>query len=238
MKQNPKYMAKKAFVASMFDNIAPTYDKLNHILSLNIDKLWRMDAIDRLSKTQPKVVLDEACGTGDFSLLIARKCPDAKVIGVDISEGMMDIGRQKVAEQGLSERITMHVDDATQLQMEDNSVDAITVAFGVRNYEHLQKGLDEMCRVIRPGGHTFILELSVPQNKLLLWGYKLYFLHILPWIGGLISGNKEAYNYLPASVLNFPKPDVFLQMLKQAGFSDTRQIAYTFGLCRLFIGKK
>jgi len=231
-------MAKKAFVASMFDNIAPTYDKLNHILSLNIDKLWRMDAIDRLSKTQPKVVLDEACGTGDFSLLIARKCPDAKVIGVDISEGMMDIGRQKVAEQGLSERITMHVDDATQLQMEDNSVDAITVAFGVRNYEHLQKGLDEMCRVIRPGGHTFILELSVPQNKLLLWGYKLYFLHILPWIGGLISGNKEAYNYLPASVLNFPKPDVFLQMLKQAGFSDTRQIAYTFGLCRLFIGKK
>ncbi len=231
-------MAKKAFVASMFDNIAPTYDKLNHILSLNIDKLWRIDAIDRLAKTQPKVVLDEACGTGDFSILIAKKCAEAKVIGVDISEGMMEIGRQKVAAEGLANRITMHVDDATQLQIDDNSVDAITVAFGVRNYEQLQKGLDEMCRVIRPGGHTFILELSVPQNKILLWGYKLYFLHILPWVGGLISGNKEAYKYLPASVLNFPKPDAFLQMMQQAGFSETKQIAYTFGLCRLFIGKK
>lgn len=231
-------MAKKAFVASMFDNIAPTYDKLNHILSLNIDKLWRIDAIDRLAKTQPKVVLDEACGTGDFSILIAQKCKDAKVIGVDISEGMMEIGRQKVAAEGLADRITMHVDDATQLQMDDNSVDAITVAFGVRNYEQLQKGLNEMCRVICPGGHTFILELSVPQNKILLWGYKLYFLHILPWIGGLISGNKEAYKYLPASVLHFPKPDAFLQMMQQAGFTETKQIAYTFGLCRLFIGKK
>ena len=231
-------MAKKAFVASMFDNIAPTYDKLNHILSLNIDKLWRTDAINRLAKTQPKVVLDEACGTGDFSILIAQKCKDAKVIGVDISEGMMEIGRQKVVAEGLADRITMHVDDATQLQMDDNSVDAITVAFGVRNYEQLQKGLNEMCRVIRPGGHTFILELSVPQNKILLWGYKLYFLHILPWIGGLISGNKEAYKYLPASVLNFPKPDAFLQMMHEAGFQECKQKAYTFGLCRLYIGTK
>lgn len=231
-------MAKKAFVASMFDNIAPTYDKLNHILSLNIDKLWRTDAINRLAKTQPKVVLDEACGTGDFSILIAQKCKDAKVIGVDISEGMMEIGRQKVAAEGLADRITMHVDDATQLQMDDNSVDAITVAFGVRNYEQLQKGLNEMCRVIRPCGHTFILELSVPQNKILLWGYKLYFLHILPWIGGLISGNKEAYKYLPASVLNFPKPDAFLQMMYEAGFQECKQKAYTFGLCRLYIGTK
>ena len=231
-------MAKKAFVASMFDNIAPTYDKLNHILSLNIDKHWRVDAIKRLSKTEPKVVLDEACGTGDFSILIAEKCTDAKVIGVDISEGMMEIGRQKVAAEGLADRITMHVDDATQLQMDDNSVDAITVAFGVRNYEQLQKGLNEMCRVIRPGGHTFILELSVPQNKILLWGYKLYFLHILPLIGGLISGNKEAYKYLPASVLNFPKPDKFLGMMQKAGFKECIQKAYTFGLCRLYIGTK
>lgn len=231
-------MAKKAFVESMFDSIAPSYDKLNHILSLNIDKLWRIDAINRLAKTHPKVVLDEACGTGDFSILIAKKCLDAKVIGIDISEGMMEIGRQKVSAEGLADRIEMHVDDATQLQMEDNCLDAITVAFGVRNYEHLQKGLEEMCRVIRPGGHTFILELSVPKNPILLWGYKLYFLHILPWIGGMVSGNKEAYKYLPASVLNFPKPDAFLKMMQDAGFSETKEIAYTFGLCRLFIGKK
>lgn len=231
-------MAKKAFVASMFDNIAPTYDKLNHILSLNIDKHWRVDAIKRLAKTEPKVVLDEACGTGDFSILIAKKCTDAKVIGVDISEGMMEIGRQKVTAEGLADRITMHVDDATQLQIADESIDAVTVAFGVRNYEQLQKGLNEMCRVIRSGGHTFILELSVPQNKFLLWGYKLYFLHILPWIGGLISSNKEAYKYLPASVLNFPKPDKFLGMMQEAGFKECKQKAYTFGLCRLYIGTK
>lgn len=230
-------MAKKAFVASMFDNIAPTYDKLNHILSLNIDKSWRSDAIRRLAKTQPKVVLDEACGTGDFSLLIARHCPEAKVIGIDISEGMMVIGRQKIAEAGMQHRVSMHVDDATQLQMDDNSVDAVTVAFGVRNYEQLQLGLNEMHRVIRPGGATYILELSVPQNPVLLWGYKLYFLHILPFIGGLVSGNKGAYKYLPASVLNFPKPDAFLAMMRQAGFTECTQKAYTFGLCRLYVGK-
>lgn len=222
----------------MFDNIAPTYDKLNHILSLNIDKSWRNDAIKRLSKRNPKTVLDEACGTGDFSILIAQKCADAKVLGIDISEGMMEIGRNKVAEMGLSDRISMRVDDATQLQMEDNSVDAITVAFGVRNYEQLQLGLNEMYRVIRPGGATYILELSVPQNPILLWGYKLYFLHILPFIGGLISGNKGAYKYLPTSVLNFPKPDAFLNMLREAGFSQCTQKAYTFGLCRLYIGEK
>lgn len=231
-------MAKKAFVASMFDNIAPTYDKLNHILSLNIDKSWRNDAIKRLSKRNPKVVLDEACGTGDFSILIARKCADAKVLGVDISEGMMEVGRKKLAEAGLSDRVTMRVDDATQLQMDDNSVDAITVAFGVRNYEQLQLGLNEMYRVIRPGGATYILELSVPQNPILLWGYKLYFLHILPFIGGLISGNKGAYKYLPTSVLNFPKPDAFLDMMRKAGFSQCTQKAYTLGLCRLYVGEK
>lgn len=230
-------MAKKAFVASMFDNIAPTYDKLNHILSLNIDKGWRSDAIKRLSKHQPKVVLDEACGTGDFSLLIAKQCAEAQVIGIDISEGMMEIGRQKVADAGLSDRITMHVDDATSLSLDDDSVDAVTVAFGVRNYEHLQLGLNEMHRVIRPGGAAYILELSVPQNPVLLWGYKLYFLHILPFIGGLISGNKGAYKYLPASVLNFPKPDAFMEMMREAGFSQVEQKAYTFGLCRLFVGR-
>ena len=231
-------MAKKAFVASMFDNIAPTYDKLNHILSLNIDKGWRRDAIRRLSKRSPKVVLDEACGTGDFSILIAQQCAEAKVIGIDISEGMMEIGRKKVADAGLAERISMHVDDATALSLSDASVDAITVAFGVRNYEHLQQGLNEMQRVLRPGGAAFILELSVPQNPILLWCYKLYFLHILPWIGGMISGNKAAYRYLPTSVLNFPKPDAFLAMLQQAGFSQTIQKSYTFGLCRLFVGVK
>lgn len=230
-------MAKKSYIIRLFDDIAPTYDKLNHILSLNIDKSWRSKSVKQIMTTNPKVVLDIACGTGDFTIELAQKGVE-KVIGVDISEGMMKIGQQKVEAAGLSDRITMHVDDSESLSLADNSVDAVSVAFGVRNFEHLQIGLNEMNRVIRSGGTVNVLELSVPSNPVLLWGYKLYFLHILPFFGGMISGNKDAYKYLPASVLNFPKPAVFLSMLEAAGFKDCRQRSFTFGLCRLFTGVK
>lgn len=230
-------MAKKSYIIRLFDDIAPTYDKLNHILSLNIDKSWRSKSVKQIMTTNPKVVLDIACGTGDFTIELAQKGVE-KVIGVDISEGMMKIGQQKVEAAGLSDRITMHVDDSESLSLADNSVDAVSVAFGVRNFEHLQIGLNEMNRVIRSGGTVNVLELSVPSNPILLWGYKLYFLHILPFFGGMISGNKDAYKYLPASVLNFPKPAVFLSMLEAAGFKDCRQRSFTFGLCRLFTGVK
>lgn len=230
-------MAKKSYIIRLFDDIAPTYDKLNHILSLNIDKSWRSKSVKQIMTTNPKVVLDIACGTGDFTIELAQKGVE-KVIGVDISEGMMNIGQQKVKDAGLSDRITMHVDDSESLSLADNSVDAVSVAFGVRNFEHLQIGLNEMNRVIRSGGTVNVLELSVPSNPVLLWGYKLYFLHILPFFGGMISGNKDAYKYLPASVLNFPKPAVFLSMLEAAGFKDCRQRSFTFGLCRLFTGVK
>lgn len=230
-------MAKKSYIIRLFDDIAPTYDKLNHILSLNIDKSWRSKSVKQILTTNPKIVLDIACGTGDFTIELAQKGVE-KVIGVDISEGMMNIGRQKVADAGLSDCITMHVDDSESLSLSDNSVDAVSVAFGVRNFEHLQIGLNEMNRVIRSGGTVNVLELSVPSNPVLLWGYKLYFLHILPFFGGMISGNKDAYKYLPASVLNFPKPAVFLSMLEAAGFKECRQRSFTFGLCRLFTGVK
>lgn len=230
-------MAKKSYIIRLFDDIAPTYDKLNHILSLNIDKSWRSKSVKQIMTTNPKVVLDIACGTGDFTIELAQKGVE-KVIGVDISEGMMKIGLQKVEDAGLSDRITMHVDDSESLSLADNSVDAVSVAFGVRNFEHLQIGLNEMKRVIRSGGTVNVLELSVPSNPILLWGYKLYFLHILPFFGGMISGNKDAYKYLPASVLNFPKPAVFLSMLEAAGFKECRQRSFTFGLCRLFTGVK
>lgn len=230
-------MAKKSYIIRLFDDIAPTYDKLNHILSLNIDKSWRSKSVKQIMTTNPKIVLDIACGTGDFTIELAQKGVE-KVIGVDISEGMMNIGQQKVKDAGLSDRITMHVDDSESLSLADNSVDAVSVAFGVRNFEHLQIGLNEMNRVIRSGGTVNVLELSVPSNPILLWGYKLYFLHILPFFGGMISGNKDAYKYLPASVLNFPKPAVFLSMLEAAGFKDCRQRSFTFGLCRLFTGVK
>ena len=230
-------MAKKSFIVRLFDDIAPTYDKLNHILSLNIDKSWRSKSVKQVLKGKHDVVLDIACGTGDFSIELAQKGV-AKVIGVDISEGMMKIGMEKVKALGLEDKISMHVDDSESLSLEDNSIDAVTVAFGVRNFEHLQIGLNEMNRVIRPGGTVNVLELSVPSNPVLLWCYKIYFLHVLPFFGGLVSGNKEAYKYLPTSVMNFPKPDVFMSMLETAGFKEVKQRAFTFGLCRLFTGVK
>ncbi|MCR5394882.1 MAG: bifunctional demethylmenaquinone methyltransferase/2-methoxy-6-polyprenyl-1,4-benzoquinol methylase UbiE [Bacteroidales bacterium] len=228
-------MAKKKFIVQLFNDIAPTYDKLNHILSLNIDKSWRRKAVQTICSRQPKDVLDIASGTGDFAIAIAQ-AGVPHVMGIDISEGMLQVGRQKVQALGLP--ITMQVDDSEALSFPDDSFDAVSVAFGVRNFEHLQQGLNEMHRVIRPGGMVCVLELSVPSNAILLALYKLYFLHILPWIGGMISGNSGAYKYLPQSVLNFPKPAAFCDMLRQAGFSDVKAKSFTFGLCRMFTGTK
>ncbi|MBQ6188337.1 MAG: bifunctional demethylmenaquinone methyltransferase/2-methoxy-6-polyprenyl-1,4-benzoquinol methylase UbiE [Prevotella sp.] len=228
-------MAKKEFVEQMFDDIAPTYDKLNHILSLNVDKGWRRKAVRRIVATRPKHVLDVACGTGDFAIALSQAGVE-KVTGVDISQGMLDVGNAKVKALGLN--IEMHVDDCEHLGIEDNTFDAVSVAFGVRNFEHLQRGLNEMQRVMRPGGLVCIVELSVPSNTLLRWAYKLYFLHILPFVGGLVSGNRNAYRYLPESVLRFPKPDEVCRMLKEAGFRDVEAKAFTFGLCRMFTGIK
>lgn len=219
----------------MFNDIAPTYDKLNHILSLNIDKGWRKKAVREIASHNPQNVLDIACGTGDFAIELA-KAGVPRIFGADISEGMLEIGRKKVAKLGYD--IQMKVDDCEALSFETGSLDAISVAFGVRNFEHVQLGLNEMNRVLRSGGEVCVLELSVPLNPILLFGYKLYFLHILPFFGGLISGNKEAYKYLPTSVLNFPKPDIFCEMLRTAGFENVKAKAFTFGLCRMYTGFK
>jgi len=228
-------MAKKEFVEQMFDDIAPTYDKLNHILSLGVDKGWRRKAVRRIVATRPTHVLDVACGTGDFAIALAKAGVE-RVTGVDISQGMLDVGIDKVEALGLN--IEMHVDDCEHLSIADDTFDAVSVAFGVRNFEHLQQGLNEMQRVLRPGGLVCIVELSVPSNRLLLWGYKLYFLHILPFIGRIVSGNGSAYRYLPESVLRFPKPGKVCAMLAEAGFRDVEAKAFTFGLCRMFTGIK
>lgn len=231
-------MAKKEGVRKLFDNIAPDYDKLNHILSLNIDKGWRKKAVRNLVDTQePLKVLDVACGTADFTIEIAQKvAKGSEVIGVDISEGMMAVGREKIKKAGVSAELL--VADCEDLPYADNTFDRISVGFGVRNFEHLELGLSQMCRVLTPGGKLVILELSVPSNAFIRWCYKLYFLKILPAIGGMISGNRGAYEYLPASVLRFPGPEKFIPMLKSAGFAQVDHTSLTLGICRMYVAKK
>lgn len=231
-------MAKKEKIKSLFDNIAPDYDKLNHILSLNIDKGWRRKAVKEITdKEEPLEVLDVACGTGDFTIEIARKAAEgSRIVGIDLSEGMMKVGRKKIKSAGVN--AILEYGDCEALVYPDRSFDRVSVGFGVRNFEHLEIGLKEMCRVLKPDGKLVILELSVPQNPFLRWCYKLYFLNILPAIGGMVSGNRGAYEYLPASVLHFPGPEKFIPMMHEAGFGKVKHKALTFGVCRMYIGIK
>lgn len=231
-------MAKKEGIRKLFDNIAQDYDKLNHILSLNIDKGWRRKAVKEiLDTTLPVSVLDVACGTGDFTIEIARKAPaGSKITGIDLSEGMMKIGREKIKAAGVE--AVMVQGDCESLPYDDFSFHRISVGFGVRNFENLEIGLKEMHRVLTTAGKLVILELSVPSNTVIRWCYKLYFLKILPTIGGWISGDRGAYEYLPASVLHFPAPDKFVRMLLEAGFSKVEHRSLTLGICRMYIAHK
>ena len=231
-------MAKKEGIRKLFDNIAPDYDRLNHILSFNIDKGWRKKAVRQIAdENRALKVLDVACGTGDFTIEIARKvAPGSEVTGVDISEGMLAVGKEKVRKAGVSAEL--YVADCEALPYPDDAFDRISVGFGVRNFEHLEIGLREMFRVLSPDGKLVILELSVPSNPVIRWCYKLYFLKILPAIGGLVSGDRGAYEYLPASVLRFPAPDKFIEMMNTAGFASVEHTPMTFGICRMYVGKK
>ena len=231
-------MAKKEGVKKMFDSIAPDYDKLNHILSLNIDKRWRKKAVRELAdEARPLKVLDVACGTGDFTIEIAQNVAEgSEVVGVDISDGMIAVGVDKLEKLGIDAK--MKVADCEDLPYNDNTFDRISVGFGVRNFEHLELGLSEMYRVLTSGGKLVILELSVPSNAFIRWCYKLYYLKILPAIVGMISGERGAYEYLPASVLRFPAPDKFIEIMKSAGFDVVEHIPLTMGICRMYIGKK
>ena len=232
-------MPKKEKVQQMFDNIAPTYDKLNHIMSLSVDKLWRRHALKEIVDGTPQRILDVACGTGDSTISIARAAAEGtKVTGADISEGMMALVTEKAEKAGVLDRIDLQVADGEALPYEEGTFDRVTCAFGIRNFEHKEKGLEEFRRVLRPGGRAVILELSVPQKKVLRWAYDLYFLHILPWVGGKVSGDKAAYKYLPASVHNFPAPKEFCRMMEEAGFRSVRFRTFTFGLCRMFTGER
>ena len=218
----------------MFDVIATDYDRLNHIMSLGIDKTWRSRAIKQIAGAK---VLDIACGTGDFSIAIAKKT-DASVTGLDLSEGMLKVMDEKVRKEGLQNRISTLQGDCENLPFEDCSFDCVTIGFGIRNFEHRETALREILRVLRPDGKLIILELSIPQNPVIRWFYKLYFSGITPTIGGWISGQKSAYRYLPASVIAFPPKDQWMKTMSDCGFSEVKHKAFTLGICRLYTGRK
>lgn len=292
-------MPKKEKIKGMFDSISNDYDRLNHIMSLDVDRLWRKRAISRIVDTDmPLEVLDVASGTGDFAIAIAKamrgriadvqdrtkpfaadtsdrakpfgtaetsdrvKPLDAAdtndrvlsfradevgvgicdkrmghITAVDISEGMLSVMRQKVASEALDNVISVEVGDGENLRFPDGTFDRVAIAFGIRNFENKEKGLREMLRVLKPGGKLVLLELSLPENKWLRHIFNLYFLNILPIIGGSVSGDSAAYKYLPASVLGFPKKKEFIALMKSCGFTHVRHKSFTFGVCRMFIGE-
>lgn len=229
--------AKKGQVKSMFNTIAPKYDFLNHFLSLGIDKGWRRKAIKQLEGLGKPKVLDVATGTGDLAIMAYRML-DTDITGTDLSAGMLEVGRKKLDELGLSEHISLKEADSESLPFEDNEFDAVTVAFGVRNYENLDKGLSEMARVIKPGAKMVILEFSKPRHFPFKQIYMFYFKHILPRMGGLVSKDRKAYEYLPQSVLAFPDGEEFEKHLMTAGITPVNRIKLTFGIATIYVGEK
>ncbi|MGD1843426.1 MAG: bifunctional demethylmenaquinone methyltransferase/2-methoxy-6-polyprenyl-1,4-benzoquinol methylase UbiE [Thermonemataceae bacterium] len=229
--------SKKEQVAEMFDNISPKYDFLNHLLSLGIDISWRKKAIRLLKPKQPKQILDVATGTGDFALEALALNPD-KVIGVDISEGMLSYGRKKIKEKRLEDKVELHTGDSENLPFETATFDAVIVAFGVRNFENLEKGLAEIYRVLRPNGTVVVLEFSKPTRFPFKNLYNFYFKNILPNIGKLISKDTSAYTYLPASVQAFPDGKQFTDILTKIGFDKTKWLPLTFGISSIYMGEK
>jgi demethylmenaquinone methyltransferase/2-methoxy-6-polyprenyl-1,4-benzoquinol methylase len=229
--------SKREQVAKMFDNISPKYDLLNHLLSGGVDIYWRKRAIKLLRKQQPKVILDIASGTGDFAIEALTLKPE-KIIGVDISEGMLAVGREKIKKLGKQDIITLQSGDSENLSFESNYFDAVIVSFGVRNFQNLLAGLTEMNRVMKPQGNCVVVEFSKPRSFPFKQFYNFYFKYILPLIGKTVSKDSSAYTYLPESVQAFPDGEAFLDIFKKAGFINTKCIPLTFGICTIYIGQK
>lgn len=230
--------SKKEQVAGMFDQIAFRYDFLNRFLSGGIDIYWRKRAIRELKEIHPQLVLDVATGTADVAIMTHKYLQSQQIIGIDISENMLEVGRKKVAKLLLNNHIELIKGDSEAINFPDNTFDAITVAFGVRNFEHLEKGLAEMFRVLKPGGKLVILEFSRPKKAGFKGLYNLYMKVIAPKAGQWISKNKDAYQYLNKSVKAFPEGETFLHILQQAGFSETTLKRLSLGICTIYCGRK
>lgn len=229
--------SKKVQVADMFNNIAPKYDFLNRFLSAGIDKKWRRRAIKELSKEQPKTILDVATGTADFAIEALKTNPD-KIIGIDISARMLEIGREKITQKSLSNKIELILGDSEYLPFQNDTFDAVTVAFGVRNFENLTQGLTEILRVLKPNGTLLVLEFSNPRKFPVKQFYRFYSKYILPTVGWLVSRDKAAYTYLPESIKAFPDGENFLNICTSVGYNETRWIPLTMGICSVYIAKK
>ena len=229
---------KTSQVEQMFDNIAPTYDTLNHRLSWDIDRGWREKAIRQLAPYQPQRILDMATGTGDFAILAAEMLKPSHLIGADISEGMMEIGRQKVADKGLQDIISFEKEDCLHLSYASDTFDAVTAAFGIRNFSDLDQGLREMCRVLKKGGHLSIAELTTPVGFPIRQLFHIYSHTVLPVYGRLISKDTAAYSYLTKTIEAFPQGEQMMEILKGAGFSEAKFQRLTFGICTIYFATK
>jgi demethylmenaquinone methyltransferase/2-methoxy-6-polyprenyl-1,4-benzoquinol methylase len=230
-------LSKKGQVEEMFNNISPRYDLLNHLLSANIDKIWRKNVIKKIEPYKPKKILDIATGTGDFAIAASR-IEGAAITGIDISEGMLKVGQRKVDKRNLSDRIKLIKADSESLPFEDNSFDAVMVGFGVRNFENLEKGLSEIVRVLKPEGVFFVLEFSKPKKTPFKQVYRIYFNCILPFIGRIISKDKSAYAYLPESVNEFPCREDFLSILAKVDLIKNTFYPQTFGIATIYESHK
>jgi demethylmenaquinone methyltransferase / 2-methoxy-6-polyprenyl-1,4-benzoquinol methylase len=233
-----KDSSKREQIAEMFDNVSPKYDFLNHLLSGGIDFWWRKKAISMLRAEKPQLILDIATGTGDLAVEAVKQLKPKKVIGVDISEGMLSFGREKMKKLGLEKTIELHQGDSEKLLFDNNTFDAVIVSFGVRNFENLEKGLTDMCRVTKSGGTCMVMEFSKPKMPIIKQLYWFYNATIVPMIGKLVSNDSSAYSYLPESVMAFPEGNDFLAIFEKAGFHQTKCIPLTFGICSIYMGKK
>ena len=222
-------------VEQMFDSIAPAYDFMNRAMTLGIDRWWRRVAVKMVGKSHPRRILDVATGTGDFAIGLYNKIHPQQVVGIDLSQGMLDVARKKIAKRGLGDAITVQQGDCLEMPFENGEFDAVTVAFGVRNFEHLLQGYQQMHRVLKRGGVLCVIELSTPSNRVVRWFYDLYTLHIIPWFGALKSHDKSAYRYLPLSIAAVPQGDDMLAIMREAGFKDCKVKRMTFGTCSIYL---
>lgn len=229
---------KTAQVEQMFNSIAPAYDFMNRAMTLGIDRLWRRKAVGMVADTEPLRILDVATGTGDLAVELCRRIPAASVTGVDLSEEMLRIGREKMEKEGLTSRVTLRKADCLDLPFPDGTFDAVTVAYGVRNFENLLAGYREMLRVLRPEGTLTVIELSTPTSRIIRPLYRLYTRHMIPAVGRLISKDTRAYSYLPESIAAVPQRDSMTGLMRQAGFTDTAFRQLTFGTCIIYTARK